>query len=234
MPLRIETFGPHALLVRFEKSGDEASFAQAQILQRHLDERAPPGLLEVTPGFRTLLLEYHPGTRPEPPVVAAALASALKEAADPSPPSRTVEIPTVYDGPDLQQVARHTGLEPAEIIRRHTAATYRVQILGFAPGFAYLSGLDRKLRVPRLAAPRPHVPAGSVAIGGEHTGVYPVATAGGWNLIGRTSLRLIDPAAAWVGKAEAFLLRPGDAVRFVSIVSSDTDPGPKPDPKPGP
>jgi KipI family sensor histidine kinase inhibitor len=105
------------------------------------------------------------------------------------------------------------------VVRLHAGGQYRVHLLGFAPGFPYLAGLDRRLRVARLATPRSQVPAGSVAIGGEHTGIYPVATAGGWNLIGRTGARLIDPVRAAAGASDAFLLQPGDGVRFVAVAA---------------
>src|SRR5262249_33523724 len=115
------------------------------------------------------------------------------------------------DGPDLLEVARLTGLPPEEVVRRHVAATYRVYFLGFLAGFPYLGGLPSELAVPRLAAPRTHVPAGSVALAERQTGIYPVPSPGGWRLIGRTPLRLFDPAAN-----PPALLRPGDRVRFVA------------------
>lgn len=223
MPIVVNAFGPNALLARFEKAGDEAAFTNTRKLMAHLEHHTPPGMIEATPGVRTLLLEFQTGTRPDPKTFTATLAAALREAASTDLEPRTVEIPTVYDGPDLPRVAAHAGMEPAEVIRRHTAGTYRVQVLGFAPGFAYLTGLDRRLHIPRLATPRPQVPAGAVAIGGEHTGVYPIATAGGWNLIGRTSLALLDPSAALRGDAAAFLLRPGDFVRFTQAPPEPPD-----------
>lgn len=124
---------------------------------------------------------------------------------------RVHEIAVVYDGEDLPALARHAGIPPAEVIALHAASTYRVAFLGFQPGFAYLSGLPASLRMPRRATPRARVPAGSVAIGGEWTGIYPVASPGGWNLIGRSDVRLFDPAAD-----PPALLRPGDLVRLVA------------------
>src|SRR5262249_55828790 len=131
------------------------------------------------------------------------------------PESRTIDIPVCYGGecgPDLEDVARHTGLAPAEVIARHSAVTYLVYFLGFSPGFPYLGGLAPELATPRLSAPRKRVPAGSVAIGGRQTGVYPVESPGGWRIIGRTDLRLFDPNAE-----PPALLRTGDSVRFVSV-----------------
>ncbi|MDR9838775.1 5-oxoprolinase subunit PxpB [Herbaspirillum huttiense] len=125
---------------------------------------------------------------------------------------RTVEIPVVYGGsagPDLDNVARHTGLSTKEVIERHSSAEYVVYFLGFLPGFAYMGGLDASLATPRHTTPRVSIPAGSVGIGGEQTGIYPMASPGGWQLIGRTALQLFDPS-----QQPPTLLRPGDRVRF--------------------
>ena len=125
---------------------------------------------------------------------------------------RLVEIPVRYGrefGPDLEDVARHTGLTPERVIEMHSEAEYLVYFLGFAPGFSYLGGLPPELATPRLPAPRKRVPAGSVAIGGNQTGVYPIASPGGWRIIGHTNTKLFDPDAA-----EPVLLRMGDRLRF--------------------
>lgn len=217
MPLRIDAYGPDALLVRHSEPGDALAFARGQTLERHLEERTPIGLLEVTSGFETLLLEFLPGSRPDPAALAEALTAVAKAAKAAPKPSRVVEIPVLYDGPDLERIAEHTKLKVDKVIQLHLAGEYRVHLLGFSPGFPYLGGLDKRLRVPRLDTPRPRVAAGSVGIGGEHTGVYPVATAGGWNLLGRTSTPLLAPERAVPGSREAFLLQPGDGVRFVRV-----------------
>ncbi|KAF1046679.1 MAG: putative protein YbgJ [Herbaspirillum frisingense] len=125
---------------------------------------------------------------------------------------RIVEIPVVYGGaggPDLEAVARHTQLSTDEVIRRHSAGDYVVYFIGFMPGFAYMGGLEAALATPRHTTPRVSIPAGSVGIGGEQTGIYPMASPGGWQLLGRTSLPLFDPA-----QQPPTLLRPGDRVRF--------------------
>jgi KipI family sensor histidine kinase inhibitor len=138
----------------------------------------------------------------------------------PSPEAPIVEIPVCYEGednaPDLADVARRAGLGIEETIRRHAEPVYRVRFLGFMPGFPYLDGLDPALAAPRLDTPRTRVPAGSVAIGGIHAGIYPFATPGGWRIVGRTPLRLYDP----VRDARA-LLGIGDRVRFVPISSAE-------------
>ena len=129
------------------------------------------------------------------------------------PDSREIDIPVTYGGkhgPDLALVAEHSGLSPKQVVELHSSADYVVWFLGFQPGFAYLGGLSPQLAMPRRAEPRVQVPAGSVGIGGELTGIYPLSTPGGWQLIGHTSLAMFDSR-----KAEPVLLRPGDKVRFV-------------------
>lgn len=129
------------------------------------------------------------------------------------PESRFIEIPVVYGGaggPDLAVVAAHCGLSEKQVVELHSSVEYVVWFLGFQPGFPYLGSLPEQLHTPRRAEPRLLVPAGSVGIGGPQTGVYPLATPGGWQLIGHTSLSLFDPA-----RDEPILLRPGDSVRFV-------------------
>ncbi|MBP2196890.1 5-oxoprolinase subunit PxpB [Pantoea cypripedii] len=129
------------------------------------------------------------------------------------PESRLVEIPVIYGGdvgPDLQVVADHAGMTPRQVVELHSSSAYVVYFIGFQPGFPYLGGLDSRLHTPRRAEPRVIVPAGSVGIGGSQTGVYPLATPGGWQLLGQTSISLFDPQLQ-----PPTLLRPGDSVRFV-------------------
>lgn len=133
---------------------------------------------------------------------------------------RSFNIPVVYTGPDLSDVAKHCGCSVDEVVRRHTAPEYVVRFLGFMPGFAYLDNMDKKLATPRLATPRRSVPAGGVGIGGEQTGVYPRESPGGWRIIGQTTLVLFDPINMPEG-----LLRPGDKVRFTDMQSPATTRG---------
>ncbi|AGB79090.1 TIGR00370 family protein [Enterobacteriaceae bacterium strain FGI 57] len=129
------------------------------------------------------------------------------------PESRYIEIPVIYggeQGPDLNEVAQHSGLTPKQVVELHASVDYVVWFLGFQPGFPYLGGLPEQLAMPRRAEPRLLVPAGSVGIGGAQTGIYPLATPGGWQLIGLTSQPLFDPH-----KEDPVLLRPGDTLRFV-------------------
>lgn len=123
-----------------------------------------------------------------------------------------VEIPVVYDGEDLAYVASHNKLNIAEVIQIHTEATYRVYMMGFLPGFAYLGGMDERIATPRKASPRAKVPAGSVGIAGKQTGIYPLESPGGWQLIGHTDIPLFT-----LGSSEPTLLKAGDLVRFVEV-----------------
>lgn len=172
-----------------------------------------PGVLELIPGMNNLTLVFDPlATEP------AALEQSVQLQWAKPPRSRRlgrrVDIPVRYGGeagPDLADVAAHCGLSPEEVVRRHTAAEYVVYFIGFQPGFAYLGGLNEALHTPRRAEPRVAVPAGSVGIGGAQTGIYPLITPGGWQLIGHTALPLFDPEAE-----PPTLLAPGDRVRFVA------------------
>lgn len=174
------------------------------------------GLIAAVPGFQSLTLHYDPLAWESWNEFSTALRKQLLETdLAPAVSSRTIEIPVCYAaefGPDQELVARHTGLSVAEVVRRHSSAGYRVQMLGFMPGFPYLDGLPGELAMPRKEQPSLEVAAGSVAIGGAQTGIYPVASPGGWQVIGRTPLCLFDPRMT----APA-LLSAGDCVRLREI-----------------
>lgn len=215
---RIEALGEHALLVRFGDRIDPATNARVHRVADRLRAAGLTGLVDLVPAYASLALHFAPDASCEGIDAAHRLVQALladpDEAGTMSAP-RVIGIPVRYggeDGPDLDAVARHCGLSSGEVIRRHTAAEYRVAMLGFAPGFPYLLGLDPALAVPRLAQPRQRVEAGSVAIGGAQTGIYPHPGPGGWRVIGRTTLELFDPR-----REPASLLQPGDRVRFVAL-----------------
>ena len=225
MSLEVVRYGPRALLVRFGSGIDESTFQRGCALKAALAAAHIPDLEEIVPAFTTLLLVVAAPTDP-----AAALAAVREQATPLVPPgsdpgSRRVDLEVIYDGPDLARVATHAGLSPAEAVACPSGAEYPVSCLGFAPGFPYLGGLDPRLRTPRLATPRPRVAAGSVAIGGEQTGVYPVASPGGWHLIGSTDCELFCPQASSI--EDTFVLRPGDRVRFLR--RDPGDPFPKRD-----
>ena len=207
-------YGPNALLFRFAEIANEAAFRWSRALVAEIGRQPPAGLREIVPAFTTLLLDFEPGSgsRAESLDFLRGLRPEL-DTAMPLAEGHLAEIPVCYDGPDLARVAAQAGLSKEEVIARHAAPTYRVHCLGFAPGFPYLGGLDPRLATPRLASPRPRVPAGSVAIGGEHTGIYSIPSPGGWNLLGTTGTKLFDPHAASL--EEMFRLQAGDQVRFV-------------------
>lgn len=172
---------------------------------------ALPGVIQVIATYRSALVEYDPLLWPSDSLDQRLLPLALG-GGDEGMAGRLVTIPTCYAGEDLPDVAAHAGLSIAEVIRRHSEQTYLVYAVGFSPGFPYLGGLPPELATPRLASPRTRVPAGSVAIGGQQTGVYPQESPGGWRLIGRTYLRIFDPQ-----RDEPALLAAGDRVQFVPI-----------------
>ena len=212
--MRWKAYGPDALLVHFADEVGETAFERGRILAAALERHPPRGLREFVPAFTSVLLKFAPIAPPDPPEVLDFLQKALAGGATAAGEAPLREIPLHYDGEDLPLIAEKAGLTEREVIDRHATPVYRVYAMGFSPGFAYLGDLDPALHTPRLATPRSKVPAGSVAIGGEHTGVYPQAGPGGWNLIGRTELSLFDPLRP---ETDAFFLRAGDRVRFVPV-----------------
>ena len=178
--------------------------------------RSVRGVTNVHPAYASILVDFDPLRVDRRDVERAAAELFAQAAAAVWPEPRTVEIPVAYGGeygPDLEAVAALTGLTPDQVVALHSSAEYLVYFLGFSPGFPYLGGMPESIAAPRLETPRRRVPAGSVAIGGRQTGVYPMASPGGWRIIGRTMLRLFDPDAV-----PPALLRMGDHVRFVPIV----------------
>jgi KipI family sensor histidine kinase inhibitor len=182
---------------------------QAAQLAIHLRSLDLPGVREIVPAARTVLIECSDGAA-RLAVVEAAPNLDLRSAA--SVGGALIEVPTAYDGPDLDDVAAHAGLSVDEVIARHSGTEYRAAFCGFVPGFAYLTGLPVVLQLPRRSEPRPRVAAGSVAIGAEFTGVYPSASPGGWHVIGHTDEAMWDAAR----ERPSFIV-PGDRVRFVPV-----------------
>ena len=212
-----EPLAEDALLLRFGQVIDPKINGRVHAAAARLRASALPGIVEIAPAYATLLLRFDPRVYEKRSgsfcrAVQSVLATPSKQN-EPDPFSgREIEIPVCYGGahgPDLEEVAEHAGLDPQQVIERHAAREYTVAMLGFAPGFPYLLGLDRALHTPRRVTPRTRVPAGSVAIGGAQTGIYPRELPGGWMLIGRTPLVLFDPQ-----RDPPCLLAPGDRVRF--------------------
>lgn len=187
-----------------------ADLAQVIALGAALEADPLPGVTDVVPAARTLLLRLEPGT--DPTGVAAALSGIPLSAEVSHSAKETVTIPVRYDGEDLDGIAELTGLSPRQVVRAHTSATWTVAFCGFAPGFGYLVGDDPRLHVPRRGEARTRVPKGSVALAGEFTGVYPRSSPGGWQLLGRTD------AVTWdLDRNPPGLLRPGVRVRFEEV-----------------
>ncbi len=205
--------GDSSVLVRLGDEIDLAINRRVHALDARLRQHLLQGILETVPAYATLLVHY------DPLVVTYAQASDwimehmahAEESATREP--RHIEVPVRYGGefgPDLAFVASYHHSTPAEIVRLHTGQDYTVFMMGFTPGFPYMGKLDDGLATPRLETPRTHVPAGSVGLAGAQTGIYPIDSPGGWQIIGRTSLALFDLAAE-----QPFLFAPGDSVRFV-------------------
>ncbi|MBT2367685.1 5-oxoprolinase subunit PxpB [Streptomyces sp. ISL-10] len=201
--LRVLPVGDRALLVELP-GGREAEALHAELLRRRAAGLLPP-VREIVPAARTVLLD---GVD-HPRALARELAGWVIPDLDPRT-ERSVEIPVRYDGPDLPDVAALWGVSVEAAVRIHASARFRVAFCGFAPGFGYLTGLPQRYAVPRRATPRTTVPAGSLALAGVYSGVYPRSSPGGWQLIGSTDAALWDPA-----REPAALLSPGTRVRFV-------------------
>jgi len=218
----VEPLGECVLLLRFGSRIDTALNARVHEASAMLRAAHLPGIVDVIPAYATLALHYDAlqwtdgnGGLPWQHVAAAVRAIFRSPPIDVAPTLAIVEIPVCYGGefgPDLDALAHRAGLDIADAISRHTAPEYRVAMLGFAPGFPYLLGLDPALHAPRRADPRTRVPAGSVAIGGAQTGIYPAELPGGWQLIGRTPAVLFDAE-----RMPPCLLAPSDRVRFRAI-----------------
>ncbi|HEY8347247.1 MAG TPA: 5-oxoprolinase subunit PxpB [Symbiobacteriaceae bacterium] len=215
--LRFVPCGDRSLLVYCGDRIAEDVNRRVHRLARMLREVRHPAVMEVTPGYHCLLVEYDPIRVRQDQVEALIRECAEGEAPEPEP--RIVEIPVCYGGeygPDLPDVAAHAGLSPEEVVARHAAPLYPVYCVGFSPGFPYLGEVDPSLSTPRLAEPRIKIPAGSVGIGGSQTGIYPSSSPGGWRIIGRTPLQLFDPR-----RNPPALLAPGDRVRFRPISAEE-------------
>jgi KipI family sensor histidine kinase inhibitor len=211
---RILPVGETAFTIEFGDRVDADLNRRVHALDALLEDAPLAGIVERVPTYRSLLIIFDPLSTDSAALQAELLRRAAGDLAQrPVTPGRLIKIPVRYggsDGPDLDDVATHCGLTPADVIAQHVAVTYQVAMLGFAPGFTYLMGLPPALATPRLATPRIQVPPGSVGIAGSQTGIYALSTPGGWRIIGRTPLRLLDP-----DRDRTFLIRPGDKIRFV-------------------
>jgi inhibitor of KinA len=231
--MEVVSLGDSALLIRLPNDFDKNPARMLEAIlntTKRLEAAQIPGLIELVPAYTTVALVFDPlrivdAGAPLDGIIGwlttkveTALRGSSKRARTKSS-SRLVEIPVCYDkefGFDLDDVALRAKLSLTEVVQLHTAAEYRVHCVGFTPGFAFLAGLNANLATPRRATPRTEVPAGSVAIGGRQTGVYPIRSPGGWNIIGRTPLRMFD-----VKRDPPAVLCPSDRVRFRAITREE-------------
>ena len=213
--IKIYTAGDSSVLIEFGQEISPEINAQITALVRLIKAQHIEGVTDMIPAFASLLINYDPrvvsyaGLR-------ARLEKLLKlEISGETSESRIFEIPVCYGGeygPDLQNIADHAGLTPDEVIKIHSAKDYLIYMLGFLPGFSYLGGLDDRIHTPRLANPRIRIPAGSVGIGGSQTGIYPLDSPGGWQLLGMTPVKTYDPE-----REVPILFEAGDYIRFVPV-----------------
>ena len=221
--VRVAAAGDSALVAEFPQRIDPDINQRALSLAARLRGEWGEILRDVVIGYCTVTVYFNPRH-----VDARWLEGEIRVAArevenGERPAARTIEVPVCYDhalGPDLEDVAAFGACSVADVIELHSKRTYRVYMVGFVPGFAYLAEVDERIARPRRSAPRTAVPAGSVAIAGGQTGIYPKVTPGGWNIIGRTPLRPYDPE-----REDPFLFRVGDDVRFVSVTREAFDRG---------
>jgi KipI family sensor histidine kinase inhibitor len=213
--------GDGAQMLELTDRADEAASAIVARVAERVRAAELAGVTDVVPGIVTVTVQFDASDAAQAAerrrAVTEALQAALADAGsgDQAPTRPPVEIPVCYEpayGPDLAEVAAVTGLSVEQVVRRHVGSAHRVLIMGFAPGFGYVGGLDPALGVPRRATPRARVEAGSVAIANGQTAIYPFASPGGWNLIGRTPLRMFDAA-----REPPSLLQAGDRIVFVPI-----------------
>jgi KipI family sensor histidine kinase inhibitor len=206
---QVRPAGDRALLVTVGRTIDPELLGQVLALDKALADSPPRGLLTTVPAYASLLCHYDPAVTD-----AVRLEASIRQYDDQLDPSvpfgKLIDVPTRYDGPDLADVALKTNLTPGGVVEAHAGREYLVYCVGFAPGFTYCGTLPDQLAVPRFASPRLRVSAGSIGVAGRQTGIYAVDSPGGWNIIGRTTLRLFDPAADPPAR-----FKPGDRLRFV-------------------
>lgn len=214
--------GDAGLLVQFGDKIDRETNLRVHELVQALEAARHPGIIEIIPAYSSLLINYDPVLISVETCVEIVCSGASDpETRLPQDSPGLIEIPVMYGsefGPDLEFVANHNGVSVDEVVRIHSSGDYMVYMLGFTPGFAYLGGMSEKIAAPRLGTPRDRVEPGSVGIANSQTGIYPIPSAGGWRLIGRTPIRLFRP-----DEKDPFLYKAGDIIRFRPICRDEFD-----------
>ncbi|MDD3367895.1 MAG: 5-oxoprolinase subunit PxpB [Lachnospiraceae bacterium] len=216
---RILTAGDAAVVVEFGNEISPEINARIKTFHDILKDKKIPGIMDVIPTFRSVLINYEPAVLLYQDIVIS-IKETLQESGNVSETKKRIfRIPVCYGGiygPDLKDVAEHAGMSEEEVIICHSKEPYLIYMLGFLPGFAYLGGLDPKLAIPRLQQPRKRIEAGSVGIGGEQTGIYPLVSPAGWRLIGRTPIKPYDP-----DRKIPILYEAGDYIQFDPITKEE-------------
>lgn len=210
--IRFAPAGDSALVAEFGDVIDDEINEQVHAMGRWIEQKNIPGVTQVLPTFRSLLISYDPLRISYGRLVSRLRRFEPQNGDLTGKQKQILQVPCYYDGPDLEDMQQLTGLSREEIIQIHSRTVYKIYMMGFLPGFVYLGGLDPRLCVPRLQTPRTCIAPGSVGIGGSQTGVYPVASPGGWRILGRTPLKFYDP-----DRKEPILCRAGQYIQFLPI-----------------
>lgn len=217
MNYEIIPVGDMALQILYKEPASDSLQRQIQQTSKQIEKMNISGVVELVPAFQSITVYYNPILTTYKSLFAQVSESCEAHSTEQSTSLKEIiVIPTCYDGEDIEIVARKHGLSTEEVISLHSSVDYLVYMIGFLPGFPYLKGLPATLSTPRLANPRLKVPKGAVGIGGDQTGVYPLESPGGWNLIGRTPVPLFDPE-----RQNPFLLKAGDYLRFTPISAEE-------------
>jgi inhibitor of KinA len=217
----IHPFGDSALIVETADEISEAAYGRIRGLAEVVAQNPPEALIELIPAYRSLLVMYDSLLADYASMESAIHSLIPRVEPFKGPASEIARIPVCYESPhcmDLDEVANHAGLKPREVVELHSANTYLVYMLGFTPGFPYLGGMSERIATPRRPSPRTKIPAGSVGIADRQTGIYPMESPGGWNIIGRTPVPLFDHA-----REPPALLRAGQYIRFYPISPDEFD-----------